>query len=205
MSIERRFITQPVELRADGEGPRTLTGYAALYNSDSDPIGFGSESFTERIMPGAFAEALRDSGRDTLALYNHDQSMLLGRESSRTLRISEDERGLRFEVDLPDTSLGRDIGELVQRGDIAGASFAFSVAAEGDNFVRRDGRLYREITSIARLYDVSPVTTPAYPDTSVAARSAEQFVEAERGGLTVAEARARVCWNQLRANEATRP
>lgn len=201
--LERRFVSEPLEVRADESraGVKTITGYAAVFNSDSDPIGFGSESFTERLMPGAFAAALADRARDVLGLFNHSSDQLLGRESSGTLRIAQDERGLRFELDLPDTGLGRDIAELVRRGDIRGASFAFSVAADGDTFVRRDGKLYREIRSIARLFDVSPVTTPAYPDTSVATRSAEAFVVAEESGITLDEARATVAWHTVRINE----
>src|ERR1700678_1895575 len=120
----REFRYAPVQelrlLKSD-DGKRTLTGYAAVYNSRSEDLG----GFVETINPGAFTRALRDK-QDVVALSEHDAKKgLLGRSSSGTLRLSEDSRGLRCEIDLPNTNLGNDIAESVSRGDIRGMSFGF--------------------------------------------------------------------------------
>ena len=120
MQLERRSVTEAPEFRADGE-KKTLRGYAAVFNSDADIGG----SFVERIMPGAFANTLKDA--DVRALIDHDSGRVIGRSSAGTLRLVEDERGLAVEIDLPDTSDGRDIATLVERGDIDGMSFGFRV------------------------------------------------------------------------------
>jgi Escherichia/Staphylococcus phage prohead protease len=114
--IERRAFA--VELRAVAKG-RRLEGYAATFNSEARFAGF-----TETIRPGAFRKTL-DSKADVLALVDHDASKLLARTRSRTLRLAEDTRGLAFDLDLPDTSVGRDVLALAERSDLGGMSFAF--------------------------------------------------------------------------------
>jgi HK97 family phage prohead protease len=103
-------------------------------------------------------------------LWNHDLSNILGRTKSKTLRLSADVTGLRYEIDLPNTTLGRDVGELVARGDVTGSSFAFSVRANGDNVTRTKEGIYVRSINAVDLFDVSPVTVPAYDGTSVQAR-----------------------------------
>lgn len=152
------------ELRADVES-RTIRGYAAVFNSDSENLG----GFIERIDPRAFDDVLED---DVRALINHDDNMILARTSSGTLSLSIDERGLSYEFEVPNTTYGNDLLVSVQRGDISQSSFGFAVAE--DEWERGDVRR-RTIKKVARLYDVSPVTYPAYPDTSVAMRSLSQF------------------------------
>ena len=166
--VEKRLFS--IEYRDSGNG-RTVAGYAALFNSESEDLG----GFYERIAPGAFDGCLVD---DVRCLFNHDPNQLLARTKSGTMRISADERGLRYEFDLPNTSLGRDLGELLARGDVSQSSFAFTIPDGGDVWEKRDdGRAIRTITRVARLYDVSPVTYPAYPDTEVALRSMEQHLQ----------------------------
>jgi len=152
--MERRAST---ELRAKG---RRLEGYAALYGIDTR-----ISDFTEVIVPGAFTETLRD-GRDILALVDHDAKHVLARTRSGTLRLSEDSRGLAFDLDLPDTSYSRDILALAERGDVGGMSFAFTVPDKGERW-QEDRRELRSIT----LHEISVVSAwPAYPGTIVQAR-----------------------------------
>lgn len=146
---KREFRMEEVE--RDG---RTIRGYAAVYNSDSEWMG----GFYEQIERGAFDDVMND---DTRAYFNHDESLLLGRVSSGTLRIGTDARGLYYEVDLPNTSYANDLIELMKRGDVNQSSFAFLI--DRDRWEERDGKTYRIIEKVSRLLDVSPVSQPAYP------------------------------------------
>lgn len=158
---ERRVAA---EFRAAG---RRLVGHAAVFGEAAD-IG----SFRETVARGAFTRTLA-SGRDVLALADHDAARLLGRTSSGTLRLAEDARGLAFEVDLPDTVLGRDMLALAERGDLGGMSFSF--VAKRDEWPAKDRRLLLDVD----LLEVSVVTSfPAYAGTTVAARSATRFDDA---------------------------
>ena len=175
---ERRFLTgQPIELRAAAaEGqPRKFSGYAALYNTRSANLGSPDRPFVEIIAPGAFDSVLK---QDVRALFNHNPDHVLGRsrESGGTVRLFTDERGLGFEIDVPDTQLGRDLATSVERGDIDQNSFAFRIAQDGDKWVEEAGVITRTIRRVAELFDVSLVTYPAYPDTSVAVRSLDEFL-----------------------------
>lgn len=145
------------EIRAKG---RRLEGYAAVFGQEAR-IGDG---FTESIAPGAFAGSLR-AGNDVLALVDHDPSRVLARTRSGTLRLSEDSRGLAFDLDVPDTQAGRDVLALAARGDIGGMSFGFTAMED-----RRNGD-HRELLAID-LREISVVLAfPAYDGTSVDARS----------------------------------
>jgi HK97 family phage prohead protease len=119
------------------------------------------------IRPGAFAESLA-SGEDVIARFEHTQ--ILGRLSNGTLRLTEDARGLRFEIDPPDTQAGRDLLALLKRRDVKGASFVFRVRPGGDSWRREGETMVRELRSV-KLVEVSPVSIPAYPATEAAARS----------------------------------
>lgn len=167
----RRLPVEAVEIREADDGTVTIRGYAAVFESLSEPI---AGMFRERIMPGAFKRTLKDDG-DVYALWQHDSSMPLARQSKGTLRLSEDDRGLSVEIDLPDTTYGRDAAEAVRSGLVDKMSFGFSVPAGGDRMSDErsdDGYPIRELLDID-LYEVSPVTFPAYPDTSLSARSIE--------------------------------
>ncbi|MBK9496726.1 MAG: HK97 family phage prohead protease [Xanthomonadales bacterium] len=164
--IEKRAASQPVAV----EG-MTVAGYAAVFNSPTD-IG---DMWQEVVAPGAFAETLR-SGSDVLALYSHEIERLLGRQSSGTLRLSEDERGLSVEIDLPDTSDGRDVATLIKRGDLKGMSFGFCVTHdEWDETTTPPKRTIHAVD----LREVTITASPAYEDTECGMRSLEK-VKAER-------------------------
>jgi HK97 family phage prohead protease len=147
--MERRTTTQ----RADVNG-QTIAGYAAVFNSPSEDLG----GFIEYIAPGAFDSVMND---DVRGFYNHDYNYLLGRASSGTLRLSTDERGLRYEIDLPNTTYANDLIELMRRGDVNQSSFAFMI--ESDSWSVKGKQNIRTITKISRLIDVAPVVIPAYP------------------------------------------
>src|SRR5688572_2866304 len=123
---EIRTIASPIEVREDGDKPNVLSGYAALFNTETVIGGM----FREAVAPGAFRDAM---GRDDVrALFNHDANIVLGRTGNGTVRLSEDAVGLRYEVDLPDTQAARDLMVSVRRGDISQSSFAFGIAARED-------------------------------------------------------------------------
>ena len=166
--IERRTfaLVSPAEVRQSEDGDtRRIEGHAAVFGEWTQ-IGSESWGWRERIDAHAFDEAITD---DVRALFNHDPSLLLGRTASGTLRLSIDGKGLGYSVDPPDTSAGRDILELVSRGDVSQSSFAFEVLEERWEFFE-DEPDSRTILKV-RLYDVSPVTYPAYEGTDVALRS----------------------------------
>ena len=164
---EERRTLETHELRASEEdGGRILVGYAAKFNARSERIG----DFYEEIAPGAFAGVL---GNDVRALYNHDANMVLGRTTNGTLRLEEDAQGLRVAITLPETSYAQDLWTLVQRGDVSQMSFGFTVGKGGQEWRKEGANPIRRITQVARLLDVSPVTYPAYPQTTVQARDIE--------------------------------
>jgi len=172
MKIERRFADlQKIEVRKHEDGTATLTGYPAVFNSLSLDLG----GFKERIAPGAFARTIEDD--DVRGLFNHDSNFILGRTGSGTLRLDEDEHGLRMELDLPDTQVARDLAVSMQRGDISGGSFGFSLHMDGDSWQESDDAGAIRTLSSVRLYDVGPVVYPAYPatDVSVAQRSMDEW------------------------------
>ncbi len=169
---EYRYLTTTVELRADGEGPRRLVGHAAVFETDS---GIGPEDnpyWIERIARGAFRTAIAED--DVRALFNHDPNIVLGRNRARTLLLSEDAVGLAVEILVPDTQFGRDLLHSVERGDISQMSFGFSVRTGGQMWEELpDGKIRRTIKDV-RLFDVSPVTFPAFPTTDLAVREARE-------------------------------
>ena len=178
MSMERRDFEYAdedklvVEQRSDGT--YVIRGYAVMYNRLSVPLG----GFRERIMPGAFDEVLKRSEDrvDLVSYFNHDANIMLGRESSGTLRVWSDDRGVGFEVNPPKSR--EDILELVSRGDVKGASFTFQLRGpNGESWVEEDGMPIREVRS-ASIYELGPVVQPAYPETSVsvAKRSLEAWM-----------------------------
>jgi HK97 family phage prohead protease len=169
-NIEKRVFQ--IELRADDADAerRTVTGYAAVFNSPSEDMGF-----IEYIERGAFKEALKAS--DVRALFNHDPNYILARSASGTLKLQEDDKGLRYEFEAPATTFGNDFLTMLRRGDISQSSFGFTVAEqawEEKKSADGDTQYIRRIKKVDRLYDVSPVTYPAYPDTEVALRSKPQ-------------------------------
>lgn len=167
--IEKRGGALGVEVRAD-DNARTLVGYAAVFNSDADIGG----AWVERIMPGAFSGAL--SG-DVCAFMSHDSGRVLARTKSGTLRLSEDAKGLRAEIDVPNTTDGNDLYTLVERGDISGMSIGFIVTKqEWDETTEPPTRTISKV----ELFEVSAVAFPAYPETSLGLRSLDEWRDAHK-------------------------
>lgn len=166
MEMERRF-TPFKEFRKESG---TIAGHAATFNDWYD-LGM----FEERIAPGAFDDVLDD---DVRALFNHDSNHVLGRTKSGTLRISVDGQGLMSEIDMPESATM--LREAIERGDIDQMSFGFTVREDTwETPEDGDGKERRTITKIDRLFDVSPVTFPANPNTDVALRSLEEWRDKE--------------------------
>lgn len=172
---ERRAFARPVQLRAAAEGsdsPGTLTGYAAVFNSESRDLG----GWTEVIDPAAFGAPLEGGSLDmerhhrVIARSEHDSRSLLGTTDAGTLRVYVDDIGIPYEVDLPNTTAGRDAAVLAARGDYAYSSFAFYTLPGGSEWRENEqGQLVRRVTS-AQLVDVAPVADPAYWGSSVGLR-----------------------------------
>lgn len=167
----------PMGIRA-GEGgkPATLFGYAAVFNVRSKPI-WGS--FIEIIRAGAFRASL-ERNDDVVCVVEHSGGLqLLGRRSSETLKVWEDEKGLRYECEVPDTSAGRDIATLVGRKDIRSSSFAFRAWKDEWQWASAKGELDVRTVIEADLFDVSPVVNPAYAEATVGVRSLDAYAEAK--------------------------
>ncbi len=165
--------TPTVEIRKNSDGTKTLTGYAAVFDSLSEDLG----GFREVIRKGAFDESLAENPDVSARIQHMGGLSTIGRTTNGTLRLSTDKKGLKYEVDLPDTSAARDIYALVSRGDIDKSSFAFSLRNDGDQpsqewFCESDPPT-RELLRV-NLHDVAPVDGPAYMDTTVSARALEQ-------------------------------
>jgi uncharacterized protein len=156
--LETREFEIDLELREVGD-EMSLVGYAALFNSRSENLG----GFTETISPGAFSRSLK-SRNDVKLLWNHDTSAVLGSSRSGTLKLYEDERGLRVEASLPNTTHGRDARELIKRGDVTGFSFGFSIPGRGGDEWNAEGT-ERTLKSV-RLHEVSLTPFPAYQGTN---------------------------------------
>jgi len=162
---EKRLIQTDMEVRSEGEDNKKIVGYGARFNELSEVLLF----FREKIDPGAFTEALKRS--DVRALINHDPNYVLGRTKSGTLNLTEDEVGLRYEIDPPDTSFANDLLVSIKRGDITQSSFAFTVGQDNESWDESGDIPVRTIHRFEEIFDVSPVTYPAYESTSVGARS----------------------------------
>jgi len=165
-SIEQLKVPSIAEVRVAGD-KRQLRGHGSVFNVHCD-LGY----FIEIVRPGAFSRTIAED--DVRCLFNHDPNYVLGRNRNPTggpvsLRMVEDEVGLAYENDPAETSVGRDVCALVERGDVSGCSIGFTV--RGQEVYQKDDVWYREITD-AMLFDVGPVTYPAFVQTSVAFRSA---------------------------------
>ena len=162
--LEKRLYEgdEPGEGKEDKGLPK-IVGYAAIFNSLSEDLG----GFREQISPGAFREAIETSEK-VKALVDHNPSMVIG-STPNTLRMIEDDRGLLVEIDTANTTSGRDIVESIDRGDVDSMSFAFTCSEEGATWEENsEGVLpIRTIRNIVELFDVSPVTYPAYKSTDV--------------------------------------
>lgn len=175
--IEVRVTSGEVRSATDDDGARII-GYGAVFNSLSEDLG----GFVEEILPGAFTEAIKTD--DVRGFFNHDTNLILGRNKAGTLSLSETDDGLRYEIDPPDTSYANDLMVSIERGDVSQSSFGFSVEDRSDeewlapdewNPTAGNDGLYLRRIKRAKLYDVSPVTYPAYKATTVSARTLDEF------------------------------
>ena len=176
--MDREIRAIPAEFRiqqAENE-PLKIIGYAARFNELSEEMW----GMREKIAPGAFTEAIGKS--DVRALWNHDPNYVLGRTKNGTLQIREDEQGLFYEVTPPDAQWARDLVESIKRGDVDQSSFAFTVEAQ--EWDERSDPITRTIVKVKELFDVSPVTYPAYPTATSGVRSLKDVAEERRKEMT---------------------
>jgi HK97 family phage prohead protease len=175
VDIERRdFFNSSVVCRDDDLGSKKISGIASVFFNREDP-GTQYEIFPgllERVMPGAFDKAF-ERGDDVRALFNHDSNNLLGRTGSGTLSLEVRDEGLGYSIDLGETTVARDVASHISRGDVTGSSYAYTV--QDDEWIEEGPNLIRQIRSVT-LYDVGPVTFPAYESTSTVARSLDPMV-----------------------------
>jgi len=172
MKPEKRRIDSEIEVRQDGSDP-VITGYAAVYNKPSRDFG----GWVEIVAPGAFDRALSEK-QDVIAKFEHEGGLsTLGRVSAGTLSLRSDRRGLLYTITPPNTQTGRDVVELIRRGDIKQSSFAFVPRQE--KWQSNKDPNVRTLIDVD-LFDVSPVAEPAYPDTTVAVRSDDDGGVADR-------------------------
>lgn len=184
---ERRVILADVQVRSAEDDKPMVSGYAAMFNEETVIAGL----FREQIAPGAFAEAVKTD--DVRALWNHDPNVPLGRTKSGTLTLAEDTRGLKYDVVLnPDDTAAMDVRARILRGDVDGSSFGFVVEEDAWEYPSDKTSRALPLRTIkkASLFDVSPVTFPAYEATSVSARSKELAAEADRKAAEAAAQRA---------------
>lgn len=171
MKRERRTI-HGLEVRV-ANGGKTINGHAAVFNEEYVLWNSPTLRVVERIKPGTFTRAIQEK-QDVRCLFNHTADNILGRTKADTLTMEQDDKGLKFDCSLPDTQLGRDLPISISRRDITGCSFAFIVRKEKRDEEERDGKtvIQREIQDVD-LFDVGPVTYPAYEGTDVGARASE--------------------------------
>ena len=167
--FERRTITlkelRVVEANVDPLTEPAIEGYASVFDSWSEELG-GNSPFRERVVKGAFEETIQND--DIRALFNHDPNYVLGRNKAGTLTLEEDEKGLKVRIVPPDTQWAKDLLVSIKRGDITQMSFGFTVIL--DRWSYEDNIDVRELLKV-KLYDVSPVTFPAYAQTECGVRS----------------------------------
>lgn len=185
---DRRFVPGKISVRAkpakEGGDPggEVIEGMAALYNTET-VIGCAPWGFREVLLPGCFDEAIAKD--DVRGLFNHDPNLILGRNVAKTLELASDAEGLRYAIVPPKTSYASDLLESIGRGDVSGSSFAFNVEDEGHEEwiwpAKDSADLPLRKIKRAKLYDVSPVTYPAYEETTVSlqTRSKATAVAAE--------------------------
>lgn len=170
------------EIRAiENSESRKVEGYAIVFNSQSEDLGFIETIEASAIDDEVIAKS------DVFALMNHDDKrgiLARSRKGKGSLKLSIDNKGLKYEFEAPNTALGNELLEMLKRGDITSSSFAFTVAEHGDKWEKRNGKYYRTITKIDKLFDVSPVYNPAYSETTVACRSFNDILKIESENLT---------------------
>jgi len=171
-NAERRFITTPTEVRAEGED-QYFEGYAAKFNQRTELW----KGFFEEVATGAFDEVVND---DVRGLFNHDPNQVLGRTASGTMTVTVDEVGAKYSIKYnPNDPDHVRVMEKVKRGDVSQSSFAFTIKEQAWERNEKAGTTVRTIKKLEKWYDVAPVTYPAYNDTTVAARGLSNVEKSE--------------------------
>lgn len=193
MSREFRSFAREIKIEERADGASSLVGYAAVFNSDSVEMGF-FDKWTESIVPKAFSRSLREN-TDVRALLDHDTGMIVARTKNGTLTLTEDDQGLKVQIDPVPTVDGQKAIEWVRSGLVDAMSFGFETVT--DKWGIKNGKPHRELLDV-NLYEVSLVAFPAYPATSIGVRSAEQVyqqhakTEEARSKIAAANRRLRV-------------
>ena len=176
MDKEIRMSTTDLEIREQQENnTKTISGYAVRWDQPSIPI---MGMFEERFSKGAFTESLTNDKQK--ALWSHNPGCVLGSTKNNTLRINEDDIGLRFEVDLPDNSWGNDAYISIKRGDVDGVSFGFKSPKDGNSWDDSDPNMIKRTITKAKLFEISPTPFPAYPQSQVQARNIDSIYQEHR-------------------------
>lgn len=174
-TVERREISGTIEVRSADNGSPEILGYALRFGSIYD-MGW----FTEEIHRDALKNADME---DVRILFNHDSNQILGRTKAGTATVGIDENGLWYRATLPDSPVGQNVRAAIERGDVDQSSWGFTLRYQddsmGDQWTRKDGRDHRIITDVRKVWDASPVTFPANPDTTVAKRSLDYFTQTQ--------------------------
>lgn len=171
MKMEKRILKNKIEIRQENESEnKQIQGFAVKYNKDSEIMrDWWGDEFVERFAPGAFAESLET--KDQKALWNHNWDLPLGSIRANTLMINDESEGLRYIIDVPNNTWGNDAIESVGRGDVDGTSFGFRAMDDDWVIVNRDGKeIYQRTITKAELFEISPCTFPAYPDSTSSTR-----------------------------------
>jgi HK97 family phage prohead protease len=167
-AIERRYVPlDRMEVRSDGKRWAILNGHASVFNKETIIYGM----YREEVAPGAFAKTIKES--DIRALWNHNPEIVLGRNKAGTLSLSEDDKGLAVEISPPENEWGRPVVEAIKRQDVSQMSIGFRIVKQEWDRPLDDTEMPKRRILEAKLYDVSPVTFPAYEQTDIAARSAD--------------------------------
>lgn len=171
--IARAIDTEQINIRATDEGTKYIEGYAIIFNQRSKLIREWGETFYEVIESGAVDNVLKDTGLNVIATVDHDRAKMLGRTKSGTLELTKDERGLKYSIQIPNTTLGNDTAAMIARGDYYESSFIFSIAEKGYRYDRAEDIPVRYISDFSRLIDISVVIDGAYANTAVKLRAQE--------------------------------
>lgn len=189
MEIERRNIVlkelRVIEDATSGTEP-AIEGYASVFDSWSEQLGGEYDPFIEKVCKGAFEQTIQED--DIRALFNHDPNYVLGRNKAGTLQLQEDEKGLFVRIIPPKTTWAKDLLVSISRGDITQMSFGFTVLL--DRWSYESGTDVRELLKV-KLFDVSPVTFPAYSQTECSVRSLEEIFKAHQSVASREKERAR--------------
>ena len=161
--IQRRYHAEEVRLDYPKDGNKKIIGYAAVFGEEAELWG----GMFETIAPGAFTDAIKDD--DVRALFNHNPSLILGRTKAGTLTLAEDEKGLTYSIIPPNTTVANDLLVSIKRKDVSQSSFGFEILKRTVEIDEEKDEMHRTIEKV-KLYDVSPVTYPAYPQTEVNVR-----------------------------------